>query len=120
MNSQIDLRGASGAVYRYRLSNPVRPNVAGGGNYVFVRDCDGEPHVVYAGETDSFITGGFERWEEAVNRHGATHVFTRLNVSGATRCQELDDLIPALEPVMNEGAALNRDPGRGAQATPVP
>ena len=102
MHSQIDLRGASGALYRYRQANPSRPNVAGGGNYVYVREAGGSPEVVYAGETDS-LAGGFERWEEAVRKHGATHVFTRLNVSGATRSQELGDLIPALGPVMNDG-----------------
>jgi hypothetical protein len=107
MNSQIDLRGASGALYRYRQANPVRPNIAGGGNFIYVRAAEGTAVVVYAGETDSFFNGGFERWDEAVRQHGATHVFTRLNVSGARRSQELDDILPVLGPVMNDGVSAN-------------
>ena len=107
MNSQIDLQGASGAVYRYRLANPARPNIGGGGNFVYVRDAEGEPVVIFAGETDSLAAGGLERWDEAVSRHGATHVFTRLNVSAATRTRELGDLLPALDPVMNEAGAAS-------------
>jgi hypothetical protein len=104
MNSQIDLCGASGTVYRYRIANPVRPNIAGSGNFVYVRDEGGTPHVVYAGETDSLAADSLLRWDEAVRRYGATHLFMRLNVSGATRASELQDILPALDPVMNHHA----------------
>jgi hypothetical protein len=102
MNSQIDLCGASGTIYRYRIANPVRPNIAGSGNFVYVRDEDGAAQVVFAGETDSLALDSLLRWDEAVRQHGATHLFMRLNVSGATRACELSDLLPALDPVMNQ------------------
>jgi hypothetical protein len=104
MNSQIDLRGASGTVYRYRIANPMRPNIAGSGNFLYVRDEDGSPQVLYAGETDSLAADCILRWDEAVREHGATHLFMRLNVSGATRATELSDLLPELDPVMNQRA----------------
>ena len=104
MNSQIDLRGVSGTVYRYRIANPKRPNIAGSGNFVYVRDEDGEPQVLYMGETDSLAADSLLRWDEAVRQYGATHIFMRLNVSGATRASELGDLLPELDPVMNQHA----------------
>ncbi len=104
MDTQIDLRGVSGTVYRYRIANPTRPNIAGSGNFVYVRDAEGSPQVVYAGETDSLALESLLRWDEAVRQYGATHIFMRLNVSGATRATELGDLLPVLEPVMNQRA----------------
>lgn len=105
MDGQIDLRGASGAAYRYRLENPKRPSNAVGANYVYVREGEHGPQVLYAGQTDGLAHAEFEHWAEAVSNYGATHLFTRLNVSGATRTQELNDLIGGLKPVMNEDLA---------------
>jgi hypothetical protein len=105
MNVQIDLRGASGALYRYRMDNPARPANAAGGNFVYVRETPQETQVLFAGETDSLARADFERWGQAVAEHGATHLFTRLNVSLADRSRELEDLIAALEPVMNRSSA---------------
>jgi len=101
MNTQIDLRGASGAVYRYRVDNPARPADAAGGLFVYVRRTDDALEVLYAGETDSLARAEFEQWPRAVAEYGATHLMTRLHVSSAARSQELDDLIDALKPVMN-------------------
>jgi hypothetical protein len=101
MNDQIDLRGASGAVYRYRADDPVRPATAAGGTFVYVRRTAEEHEVLYAGATDSLARADFEHWQRAVSEHGATHLFTRLHVSSAARYQELDDLIGGLKPVMN-------------------
>jgi hypothetical protein len=105
MNDQIDLRGASGAIYRYRLDNPARPGNAAGGVFVYVREAQHGPQVVYAGHTDCLARLNFERWGEAVAAHGVTHLYTRLHVSCAARVQELDDLIAAFKPVMNLDAA---------------
>ena len=101
MNSQIDLRGASGAVYRYRADDPVRPANAAGGVFLYVRQTPEALEVLYAGETDSLARGDFDRWQTAVAQYGATHLFTRLHVSSAARSQELDDILGALSPVMN-------------------
>ena len=37
--------------------------------------------------------------------HGATHIYTRLNVGGAARAQELEDMVAGLHPVMNSAHA---------------
>jgi hypothetical protein len=105
MNDQIDLRGASGAVYRYRLDNPAWPENAAGGEFVYVRQAQHGPQVLYAGHTDCLARANRERWHEAVAEYGATHLYTRLHVSCAARIQELEDLIAALRPVMNEDLA---------------
>jgi hypothetical protein len=104
MNTQIDLRGASGACYRFRLDNPARPANAAGGVFVFVREDEGALDVIYAGETDSLARADFGRWGEAVDRYGAVHLFTRLHVCSGRRGQELEDLVGALKPVMNGGS----------------
>ena len=101
MNSQIDLRGASGAVYRYREDNPVRPANSAGGVFVYVRQTPEEMEVLYAGQTDCLAREDFQEWPRAVAEYGATHLFTRLHVSSAARSQELGDILDALKPVMN-------------------
>lgn len=105
MYDQIDLRGASGAVYRYRLDNPARPSNAAGGAFVYVRQAEQGPEVVYAGQTDCLARADLERWQEAVADHGVTQLYTRLHVSSAARTEELEDLIAALQPEMNQDPA---------------
>jgi hypothetical protein len=61
-----------------------------GGNYVFVRDEPGELTVVELGQTNN-LADARSAWEKAA-RKGATHAFTRLNVSGVVRAHEHDDL----------------------------
>jgi hypothetical protein len=36
-------------------------------------------------------------------KHKAEYLYTRLNVSGASRSDELQDIVAALQPVMNKG-----------------
>ena len=104
MDKQIDLRGASGAVYRYRWAEGDEVRTPTGGNFVYVAT-DGEAVVVvYAGASPSLATGAWERWREAVAQHGATHLFTRLNVASAARGHELGDLVEELRPIMNVAA----------------
>jgi hypothetical protein len=87
----IELKGASGAVYRYKLAENGDPNTTIAGNYVYV---DAKGTVVYV---DSKT-----RWSEAYARYGATWLYTRLNVSGASRADEYSDIVIALTPVMNQ------------------
>ncbi len=102
MDTKIDLRGASGAVYRFRLADDGSAKTTISGNFVYVRATDGDPVVLFLGQTDNLMLGVSVRWPEAVSDHGATHLFTRLNVAGAARGAELEDLLAALHPVMNQ------------------
>ena len=81
MKPYIELKGASGAVYRYKLADDADPRTTIAGNFVYL---DAKGAVVFAGEANNLI-GANARWSEAVTRHGATHLYTRLNVSGASR-----------------------------------
>ncbi|HET9159102.1 MAG TPA: hypothetical protein VFN88_00685 [Caulobacteraceae bacterium] len=105
MKEQIEFRGASGAAYRFRLAENGDPKTTISGNFIYVRDAEAKPEVVYAGATTNLASGVREKWDEAVKNHGATHIYTRLNIAGAARAQELSDLVDALHPVMNEGGA---------------
>ena len=99
----IDVAGASNEVYRYRLVDSRGPQVRTGGNFIYVRAADGEtPQVVYAGQTDNLMDGAMVMWPKAVDAYGATHMFMRLRVSGLERRQELEDIVGALSPPMNE------------------
>jgi len=101
LHQQIDLKGDSGASYRYKLAEGDEPRTALAGNYVYVKEAKGGAQVICAGETNNLSTGARDRWNEA-QAQGATHLFFRLNVGGAIRAQELDDLVRSLHPPMNE------------------
>jgi len=108
MDRQIDLRGASGEIYRYRCAEGGDTRTPTGGNFVYVTIKGEEVTVLYAGASPSLVTGAQERWNEAMSRHGATHLYFRLNVAGAARVRELADLIAGHAPVMNEAATAER------------
>ncbi|AYV48359.1 hypothetical protein CFHF_25370 [Caulobacter flavus] len=97
MKPYIDLKGASGAVYRYKLAEDRDPRTTIAGNYLYV---NAEGVVVFAGEANNLhdSTRGFA---EAAEKHGAEHLYTRLNVSGASRADELADLLSELSPAGN-------------------
>ncbi len=98
MKPYIELKGASGAVYRYKLADNGDPNTTIAGNYVYV-DANGD--VVFAGEANNLVDAK-GRWSEASTRFGAAGLYTRLNVSGASRADEYSDIVIALQPVMNQ------------------
>ncbi len=100
MKPYIELKGASGAVYRYKLAEDADPRTTIAGNFVYL---DAKGTVLFAGEANNLI-GATARWSEAVSRHGAATLYTRLNVSGASRAEEHADVITALNPVMNRDA----------------
>ena len=105
MKEQIEFKGASGAAYRFRLAENGDPKTTISGNFIYVREASAHPEVIFAGATSNLAVGVREKWDEAVKAHGATHIYTRLNVGGAARAQELDDIVQGLHPVMNEAHA---------------
>ena len=104
MKDQIEFKGASGAAYRFRLAENGDPKTTISGNFIYVRE-GAQPTVVYAGATTNLSGGVRERWDQAVKEHGATHIYTRLNIAGAARHQELEDIVQGLKPVMNTATA---------------
>ena len=120
MLDYIDCAGASGAMYRFFNVKDGRPQSMAGGGYVYVKFEGAEPVVLYANETDNLFMGAVDRWSEAVEKHGATHLYTRLNVSGQTRRNELRDILRAHRPQMNpplpEEPAEGTDTEEGSEA----
>lgn len=102
MTTYIDLRGASGAPYRFTRVDNAQPPTAHSGVYIYVREAaDAPPLVVYIAEAENLMTGASNRWPQAVQDHGATAIYTRLHVSSATRKAELADILKVSTPAMN-------------------
>ena len=121
MESHIDLQGASGATYRYRSSGEGDPKTAMSGNYCYVAGDGEDRRVVFLGQTDNLMTGSRARWTEACNKHGASQLFIRLNISAAARNSEMEDLLGALSPPMNEeGGKRKKKAEAAAAAQPAP
>lgn len=91
MARTFDITGKSGQSYRYTLSEgqPIWPS---GGNFLYVKTTKAGLKVIFAGETESLFRGFQARWDEARAQHGATDILLRLNISGAVRRAERDDI----------------------------
>jgi hypothetical protein len=100
MRDLIDMRGASGAVYRFNLVSGERPLSPMGGNFLYVRDKPDGYEVVYVGEAQNLLAESRSRWAEAAKSHGAAHLYTRLNVTERARSQEHADILSAARPPM--------------------
>lgn len=105
MKDQIDCQVGTGAYYRFTLFKEGRSLSPMGGNFIYVREGEGGPEVLYSSETDNLAMHAQERWTEAVQRHGAMSLYTRLNVSSAVRRRENVELLQAYDPPMNAEAA---------------
>jgi len=105
MRDLIDLRGASGAVYRFNLVREGRPLSPMGGNFAYVREAGEGYEVVHVGEGENLLTDARTRWAQAVAEHGAAHLFTRLNIAERVRQHEHADIVAAAHPPMNAAPA---------------
>ncbi len=105
MKDMIDLKGASGAVYRFNLFRDGRPLSPMGGNYVYVREAGEGYEIVHVGEGQNLLTDARVLWAQAVRDHGAAHLFTRLNITERVRRHEHQDIVAAVQPPMNAAPA---------------
>jgi hypothetical protein len=92
----IDLTGASGAAFRFRLWEEDTMHLPMAGNYVFVREDAAGFKVVLIGVTNDLSTVRF-RERRALSR-GPVHIYTRLNVSRGVRTAEHEDLVAHYKP----------------------
>jgi hypothetical protein len=109
MKDIIDLHGASGTKYRFRLWPAGSAHVPMGGNYAFVREERGGFVVLAAAAIDD-LSLTRSAYGQAASALGATHLFTRLNVSRAVRTAEAEDIAAYYE----LGADQARPARRGA------
>jgi len=95
MRDIIDVRGASGAVYRFTRFRDGNPLSAMGGNFVYARHNEEAPELLFAGEAQNLLTGARRLWDAAVRDHGADGLYTRLNISEGVRRREHADIAAA-------------------------
>lgn len=99
MKPFIDLIGASGAIYRFRLVEDPALLPATGGNFVYVRSDAKGQQVVGCG-----VARGLARaqasWPAAVQQHKANGIYVRLNVARVQRESEHEDLVAGLKPAL--------------------
>ena len=102
--SIVDLEGASGALYRFRqVPNPdMLP--ASGGNFVCIRQEPRGMKVVCCGSA-SDLRHAAQPYEAAVRLHLADSILVRLNISGAVRDREHDDLVARHQPPLEAAGA---------------
>ena len=86
----IDLEGASGARYRFRVWPEGAPHQPMPGHYAVVRTGARELTVLLVGESVDLSTVRSEL--PKTDRSGATRIFTRLNVPKVIREAEHEDL----------------------------
>lgn len=99
VQDHVDLKGASGAVYRFRLiADPNRLPISAG-NFTYVRWRGSTPQVMCCGAVNSLVEA-VRQWDLAVRSHGAEGLYIRLNVARSTRTDEHRDLIERLRPPM--------------------
>lgn len=102
MQDFIDLTGASGTPYRFRLWPDGRSHLPIAGNYVVVRANAEGVIVLGVGATNDLSRARAEG--ARVSEGGAAHMFTRLNVARAVRTAEHDDLVAGYpSAVVSEG-----------------
>lgn len=101
MKDTIDVRGASGAVYRFTRVRGDQPLSRMGGNFIYAKTSDGTWEIVFVGEAQNLMADAHRLWEQAVEAYGAEEVFMRLNVTERVRRLEQTDILGVLTPPMN-------------------
>ena len=91
MPAFLDLHGASGATYRFRLAPDGGASTPMAGNYVCVREEESGFTVLSVAATND-LSNARQAWKQAAAKHGATHLYTRLNVSSTVRENEQRDI----------------------------
>ncbi len=106
MREFVDLRGASGAAFRFRLWPERAAHLPMAGNYAVVREGPEGFSVVVAGVSDDLSSArpGLSR---LLANHESAQVYTRLNVSRTVRHAENDDILAYYKPPATSTQADN-------------
>ena len=103
MKEFVDLRGASGTLYRFRLwpEGGAHPPIAG--NYIVLREEENDLKVLLAGITSDLSQAAAE-CRRTLTKDPAARLYTRLNVARAVRAAEHEDIVAEHNPaVMSAG-----------------
>ncbi len=104
MQPFVDLQGASGAIYRFRLAPNGVVSSPIAGNYAFVREQPEGLAVLTVAATND-LSSATADWKRAVAKYGAMTLYTRLNVSAAVREAEQQDIASYYKPRMTQQRA---------------
>lgn len=97
MQAFVDLQGASGAIYRFRLAPDGAVTTPIAGNYAFVREAPEGIAILSVAATNDLSSATAE-WKRAVAKYGPLLLYTRLNVSAAVREAERGDIAAHYKP----------------------
>jgi len=97
MREFVDLRGASGTFYRFRLwpEGGAHPPIAG--NYIVLREDASGLKVLLAGVTSDLSQAAAEA-RKTLLKDGEARLYTRLNVARALRSTEHEDIVAEHKP----------------------
>jgi hypothetical protein len=100
MREFVDLRGASGTFYRFRLwpEGGAHPPIAG--NYIVLREEPNGVKVLLAGVTADLSQAATES-RKALAKDPSARLYTRLNVARALRTAEHEDIVAEHKPQVN-------------------
>jgi hypothetical protein len=96
MQDFLDLKGASGALYRFRHWPEGASHVPIAGNYVVIQETATGFKVLTVGASMNLSLA--RPAHPGRGRRKATHVYTRLNVARAVRASEHEDLVAHYRP----------------------
>lgn len=99
MQQLLDLHGASGSAYRFRLIDGDERLPVTAGNFAYVGWLGHTPQVFCCGAVNT-LAAAADGWNDAVRVHGAAGLYVRLNVARATRDHEHDDIVAQYRPAM--------------------
>jgi hypothetical protein len=102
----LDLRGASGAAYRFHKIDTGAPLPAIAGNFVYVTGEGAARCLVCCGAAES-LRNALKDWDHAVRVHRANAVYVRRNVSWKIRAIEHADIVARWRPKMIAAAELD-------------
>jgi len=99
MREFVDLRGASGTFYRFRIwpEGGAHPPIAG--NYIVLREEANGLKVLLAGVTSDLSQAAAES-KKAMAKTPDARLYTRLNVARAVRTAEHEDIVAEHKPAV--------------------
>ena len=97
MNPFIDIAGAAGAIYRFRLVDDPTLMPSEAGNFMIVRGVGDDRRIVCCGTALSLV-GAAPTWEARPMKHASDGLYVRLNVSRSARRAEHDDIVGLCQP----------------------
>jgi hypothetical protein len=90
----VDLQGASGASYRFRLWPDGKAHLPVAGNYIVVRETASNFTIIATDVSDD-LSVVRQNLEPSLKDQPGVQIYTRLNVSRATRTTENEDILAA-------------------------